>query len=82
MASAKGLKKEDPISFLHTRPTIFISQLSNIKHLASLYNSSVAYLAGMKRNTGKFPPYVFKFIDDMYFSRCPCFESGADNGSF
>ena len=45
-------------SFLQARPTIFIN-FPNIKHIASLYNRSIAYLAGMKMNHGeKRPPFA------------------------
>ena len=61
-----------------------VHNFPNIKHIASLYNRSIAYLAGMKMIHRKSILHsLFKCIDDMYFFPCTCFETGTwDKGPF
>ena len=55
---------------------LFLS-FPNIKHIAYLYNRSIAYLAGMKINHKKSVLHsLFKCIDVMILSRYPCLETG------
>jgi hypothetical protein len=75
-----SIKKEDPISFLYAGPTLFIN-FPNNKHIASLYNRSIAYLAGMKMNHGKSVLHsLFKCID--FFHNAPVPRQLHDNGPF
>ena len=47
----------------------------NVKHIAYLYNRSIAYLAGMKMNHRKSDLHLlFKCIDYMYFFLLPLFR--------
>jgi hypothetical protein len=75
MASIK--KRRIPSSFYRLSLLYLFINVSNIKHIASLYNRNIAYLAGMKINHGKSVLHsLFKCIDDM------CFFSSHDNSLF
>ena len=64
--------QSDPISFLQARPTIFLLNFPNIRHIAYIYNRIIAHLAGMKMNHGKSVLHLlFKCIDYAFFSTAP-----------
>ena len=70
MASTR--KRRIPSAFYRLGLLYLFLNFPNIKHIASLYNRSIAYLAGMKMNHGKSVLHsLFKCTDDMYFSLAP-----------
>jgi hypothetical protein len=78
MASIK--KRRIPSAFYRLGLLYFLLNIPNMKHIASLYNRSIAYLTGMKINCGeKLLPSLFKCIDYIYFFPLPLFR---DNDPF
>ena len=71
-----SIKKRRIPSFYRLGLLCLFLNSPNIKHVAYIYNRSIAYLAGMKEknNTGKCILHsLFKCIDDMYFFPLPLF---------
>ena len=65
MASIK--QRRFPSAFYRLGLLYFFLNIPNIKHIASLYNMSIAYQAGMKMDHRKSVQY--------FFSRCPFQDS-------
>jgi hypothetical protein len=67
MASIKN--RRIPSAFYRLGLLYLFLNFSYIKHIAYLYNMSIAYLDGMKMNHGKNVLHsLFKWIDDMNHS--------------
>jgi hypothetical protein len=80
MASIK--KKRFPPAFYRLGLLDLFLTFPNIKHIAFLYNKSIAHLAGMKMNHGKSVLHLlFKCIDDMSFFPLPLLRQVHDNGA-
>ena len=60
------LKRKIPSAFYRLGLLYLFLNFPNIKHIAYLYNRSIAYLAGMKISHGKNRLHsLFKYIEDM-----------------
>jgi hypothetical protein len=71
-------KRRIPSAFYRLGLLYLSISFPNMKHIASLYNRSIAYMADMKMNHGKSVLHLlFKCIDDMYFPPVPVFQTGA-----
>jgi hypothetical protein len=80
MASIK--KRRIPSAFYRLSLLYLFLNSPNIKHIASLYNRSIAYLAGMKMNSGKSVLHMLIKCIDYVFFPLPLFQQVHDNGPF
>ena len=81
MASIK--KRRIPSAFYRLGLLYLFLNFLNIKHIASLYNRSIVYLAGMKINNRLSALHsLFKYIDDSIFYPAPVPRQVHKNGPF
>jgi hypothetical protein len=81
MASTK--KRRIPSDFYRLGLLYLFPNFPNIKHIAYIYNRSIAYLAGMKMNHGtSVLRLLFKCIDDVFLPAAPVLRQVHDNGPF
>ena len=72
---AANKKRRIPSFFYGLGLLYLFLNFPNMKHIAYIYNRSMAYLTGMKMNHTKCTLHsLFMCIDDMYFFRCHCFR--------
>ena len=78
---ATNKKTRIPSAFYRLGLLFLFLNFPNIKHIAPLYNGSIAYLAGRKMNHEKINLHsLFKCIDDIYFA--PVSKLVHNNGPF